>query len=227
MSLRSSFVIGGENIQAAILTGGKSSRMGRDKALIPFEGQPLLEHIYQQLNNISQIEKVFAVGDRPEYHGRGIEIVPDRYPGAGPLGGIASALDHADTEFVLVVATDMPFLSQPLIEAMISVDRNYDVLVPVRVTARGGQRGNQTYETLHAIYSKRATVEIEKKLTEGDYRVVGFFDSVVVQELDEVWARQFDPELTSLVNVNRPEELQIAHQQVVAETRHRTTAEEG
>jgi molybdenum cofactor guanylyltransferase len=193
------------DLSAAVLAGGRSSRMGTDKALLRVGGRTLLERVIEVLQTTS--DEVHIIGDRPEYHGFGVKVVADLHPGTGPLGGIATAIATASCEQVLVVACDMPFLSADLIRAMAMVPRDYDVLVPVTAAERSQQGDGQTFEALHAIYSKSCLPAIQESLNRREYRAVGFFHKVRVKQLEESWLRRFDPELRSLMNTNDAEEL--------------------
>lgn len=178
--------------------------MGSDKALLTLAGRTLLERAIAAVARVAG--DVVIVGDRDPYHRFGVPVVPDDFPGTGTLGGIATALRHARSEYVLVVACDMPFLSGDLLEAMAGETRDYDVLVPVTNASRSSQRGSVTYETLHAIYRRTCLAPIERRLATGDLKVVAALADVNVRELSEGWLRRFDPELDSFVNANNPDD---------------------
>ena len=193
------------NLSVAVLTGGRSRRMGTDKALLPFEGYTLLERVLAIGHELS--DDCFVVGLREEYRRFGAPVVADTYPGAGALGGIATALAAARHDFTLVVACDMPLLSGPLLRAMAAEPRDYDVLIPSLPAERSSQGAGETLETLHAIYARRCLDPIVKRLRAGQHKVIGFFGDVTVRKLDEIWLRRFDPFLLSVLNANTPEEL--------------------
>lgn len=192
-------------LSAAILTGGASRRMGRDKASIEFGGITLLERALRTLKEVA--DEVVIVGDRPSYHGYGVPVHADAYSDAGTLGGIATALRTAAHERVLVVACDMPLLSIRLLRAMTALESDEDVVVPWLPSANARQGGKGTFETLHAIYRRRCLPHIEERIARGDIRVIGFFDDVRVRSLDENWLRQYDPDLRSFHNANTPDDL--------------------
>jgi len=102
------------NIAGIILAGGKSSRMGRDKAKIEFKGKILLDHMYSLLKD-SGIQKI--------YISRGEEI-KDIIPNCGPLGGIYSVLQKIEDQEVIILPVDMPLLSMELLQKLI--DTEYD-----------------------------------------------------------------------------------------------------
>ncbi len=193
-------------VSAAVLAGGQSRRMGTDKALLEFDGVALLSRALQAVSAVS--DDVYVVGDRPAYHEFGVPVVGDAFPGSGTLGGIATALLHARHDHVLVVACDMPLLDPAVLKAMANEPRDYDILVPALAGGRSQQGGRQTYETLHAIYTKSCLPAIEARLQHEEYKVIGFFEDVSVRVIDEAWLRSLDPELRSFLNANDPAELE-------------------
>jgi molybdopterin-guanine dinucleotide biosynthesis protein A len=182
--------------------------MGTDKALLQFDGVPLLSRVVQAASTVSN--DVFVVGDRPAYHDFGVPVVADEFPDTGTLGGIATALRHAKRDFVLLVACDMPLLNIDLLQSLADEPRDYDVLVPALAGERSQQGGRQTFETLHAIYATSCLPFIEARLHQGEYKVIGFFEDVMVRTVDEEWLRNIDPELRSFVNTNDRAELDRA-----------------
>jgi molybdopterin-guanine dinucleotide biosynthesis protein A len=197
-------------ISAAVLAGGASRRMGTDKALLEVAGRPLLARVIEVLRGLG--DDVFVVGDRAQYRRFGARVVPDAYPGAGALGGIATALRHAQYDVTVVVACDMPFLSVEVLQAMALEPRDYDVLVPVKEGERSTRGGDRTFETLHAIYSRACLPVIEQCIQRGDLKVTDLFSHVRVRVLSNDWVRAIDPDGRSTVNVNDPAELQRVRQ---------------
>lgn len=192
-------------LSAAVLTGGRSRRMGTDKALVELAGRPLVEHAIQAVATIS--DDVFLVGARDSYSRFHVRVVDDDYPGTGPLGGIATALRHARHDRVLVVACDMPSLSPSLLAAMAGLSDDVDAMVPATAASRSRQGSTQTYETLHAIYRRSCLDAIERSLAAGQFKVAGFLGDVRVRVLNEEWLREYDPSLASFANANTPLEL--------------------
>lgn len=197
-----------EPLTVLILAGGRSTRMGQDKAWLNLAGAPLIEHVVRRLLPLAA-EIVFSTND-PESFRELIARLPvtasmaiDEYPGAGPLAGLHAGLRAATTDVVLAVATDMPFVNHRLIEVMAVACRHADAVVP-RLPASGFTAPQP--EPLHALYRKSCLPAIEAALTAGRRRAVGFLQDVDVCYLDEDVLRQVDPELRSFRNVNTPEE---------------------
>ncbi|MCX2726500.1 molybdenum cofactor guanylyltransferase [Thermomicrobium sp. 4228-Ro] len=187
----------------ALLAGGQSRRMGRDKALLDFLGEPLLARMIRRVRPLTD-DLFIVASDRPEYEQFGVPVVPDRFPGCGPLGGIDTALHAARHDYCLVLSCDLPFVNPRLLAALLAIPRDYDVLVPVR-SIRTDQGGDETFETLHAVYAKTCIPAIERCLAESRYKIVSFFSSVRVQRVEEAFVRWYDPDLLSFLNANTPE----------------------
>jgi molybdopterin-guanine dinucleotide biosynthesis protein A len=112
-------------ISGYVLAGGRSSRMGADKSLLPLAGKPLIAHAVAKLRRICA--EVHIVGSNPALATYG-SLVPDIHPGCGPIGGIESALAHASNDWILVLPVDVPFLPVAILEGWAA-----------EVTAPGGE----------------------------------------------------------------------------------------
>jgi molybdopterin-guanine dinucleotide biosynthesis protein A len=181
------------------MAGGKSKRMGQDKAWIELDGEPLIKRVATVLAQVA--DEVLIVANDQRYASLGLRVVHDRYPQGGALGGIATGVGAATHNTVLVAACDMPFLSVDVWQLLLGLAADADVVIP-RV---GGE-----YETLHAIYTKACVPHMSRALAENRLRVIAFFDQVRVQAVEEPELRAVDPTLRSFTNVNTPEELASA-----------------
>ncbi len=187
------------SVSAAIMAGGKSKRMGQDKAWIELDGEPLIRRVANVLAQVA--DEVIIVANDPKYATLGLRVVPDRFPDGGALGGIATGLSAATHDRVLVAACDMPFLSTEVWRVLLDHRYEADVVIP----KIGGE-----FETLHALYTKACLASMERSLAAGKLRVISFFDEVRVQAIEERELRVADPTLRSFTNVNTPEELASA-----------------
>jgi len=205
-------------IAAAVLAGGRSSRMGRDKALIQLEpsGPTLLELVLDRVALVAD-QRFIVATDRPRYGGFGVPVEPDHFPDAAALGGIATALEVVDGARCLVVPCDLPFLNGPLLTHLAKRAESADIVVPT-VRGESRQRGGVIYQTLHAIYGPACLPFIGDQLKREERQIVRFFDQVTVLPIDEATVRGYDPELWSFFNVNTPEALATArvHQRALA-----------
>ncbi|HEX2515786.1 MAG TPA: NTP transferase domain-containing protein, partial [Chloroflexota bacterium] len=147
-----------------------------------------------------------------------LRAVPDLFPEGGSLGGIYSALQAASHDVLLAVATDMPFLSLPLLRWMLAQPRDYDVLLPVREGQGQGQGQGQGEgegagaEPLHAVYGKGCLGPMRRRLEGGRLRIRDLFDEVRVREVPAEVLRRLDPGGLSFFNINTPEDLQRARE---------------
>ncbi len=197
-----------EPLAVLILAGGQSSRMGQDKAWLQIDGAPLVEHVAWRLLPLAS-EYLFSANDPTPFAAllsrlpAPAVVVPDNYPGAGPLAGIQAGLHAAATDWVFVVATDMPFVQAGLVEAMAAACHDVDAVVP-RLTVPG--IATPQAEPLHALYRKTCLPAIEAALAAGRRRAVAFLQDVRVCYLDEPELRRVDPALSSFRNINTPED---------------------
>ena len=187
------------SVSAAIMAGGKSRRMGQDKAWIELDGEPLIKRVADVLAQVA--DEVIVVANDPKYETLGLRVVHDRFPEGGALGGIATGVSAARHDRVLVAACDMPFLSVEVWRVLLDHRYEADVVIP----KIGGE-----FETLHALYTKACVGPMERALAAGKMRVISFFDEVRVQPIEERELRVADPTLRSFTNVNTPEELATA-----------------
>lgn len=144
-----------EQWTGAVLAGGRSSRMGLDKALMPFGERTLLEHALELLR--PHVAELLVIGDPARYGALHDRVLPDDVPGKGPLGGIATALDHARHGCVLVLGCDMPGVTTALLSALKEgLDSRYDAFVPAC---------DGSIEPLVAAYHKRCLPVFAERLS--------------------------------------------------------------
>jgi molybdopterin-guanine dinucleotide biosynthesis protein A len=188
-----------EPVSAIIQAGGQSRRMGRDKALIDYQGRPILAHVIDTLRQLS--DDVLVVSNRSDVYGPfGARIVPDYDPPAGPLGGLAAGLAAMRRELAVVVACDMPFLNLDLFRFLIERAADFDAVVPMT--------GDQ-YEPLHAVYRRTCLTAIQRRLANDERRVISFFQDVRLLAIPEAEWRVVDPAGRSLSNLNTPDDLHL------------------
>ena len=194
----------GDGISAVILAGGQSRRLGRDKAVEPIGGLPLIRRVIERVEQVAS-EVLVVVADSSRGEELPLDprhrVVPDRYPGTGSLGGIFSGLEAGSNPWVVAVACDMPFLNLSLIGRMLALREDMDVVVPL-IEGRP--------EPTHALYSKTCLPFIEPKLRDRQLKISGFYDQVRVHYLPEEEVASLDPQFLSFFNVNTPEDLDKA-----------------
>lgn len=188
-------------LTAAILAGGRSRRMGLDKALLTIGGRTLMGRVEDAVEQVC--EHVIVVTNRPDTLsaaglGADVRIVTEEVPDLGPLGGLVAALEAAEDEWILAVAADMPWIVPDVVRLLWERREGVDVVVPV---------GDDGREPLLALYSCRALATAQRLLESGARRPVQLIDAVPNAEITLDELRAADPELLSLRNVNTPEEL--------------------
>lgn len=192
-------------ITLAVQAGGRSSRMGRDKGLVPLDGKPLARHVIDRLGDLA--DEILVTTNRPEaYAPLGIRTAPDREPGAGALAGLRTALAAAQRDRVLVVACDLPFASRRLAAHLLAVSPPADAVVP----RRGGE-----FEPMFAVYRRTCLPAIERALTQGERRVISFFPEVDLRILEEHEILAVEPDPWCFFNVNTETDLAHAERHLV------------
>lgn len=200
-------------VSAAVLAGGKSARMGQDKAFLRLEpdGPMLLEIVLDRLRGVAD-DVLIVANDVGRHEGFGARVVPDVLPGFGTLSGIHAALHGSAHEHCLIVACDMPLLNPEVLAYLAAQPRNYDALVPQTPgVSRQGNSG-QIYQTLHAIYARRCKGAIAEQLSRGGHRVVDVFTQIDVRVPDRQALLALDPQELTFLNTNTPESLDVARE---------------
>jgi len=184
------------DVTGVILAGGKSRRYGKNKALVKINGITLIEKtagvmrsIFQQIIIITNTPDRYAYLKLPMYE----DLIKD----LGPLGGIHTALSAISSDQGFIVACDMPSLNRGLIRYMLDKRNGFDIVLP---------RVSDKVEPLHAFYSKRCLPAINKLIDSKIYQVNRFFPDVSILYIEEDKIREFDPDLKSFLNINRPQE---------------------
>ena len=185
-------------LAAAILTGGRASRMGGlRKATLALGGTNIIERQLAVLRSVAA--PVFLVTSAQAPSDAELTVVRDEYPGRGALGGIYTAIVASPHERTLVVACDMPFLNAAFLAHLVGVDA--DLVIPR--TSRG-------YEPLCAIYSRACAPSIRERLTRGELEASRLPDGVRVAEVGPETVAAYDPDGLLFVNVNTPHDYERA-----------------
>ncbi len=193
-------------ITIAVQAGGKSSRMGEDKALIRLAGIPLIERVLARIDGLAN--EILITTNRPETLTHlNLRMVGDEVPGAGALHGLKTALDAARGEIVLVLSCDTPFVSRELLEHLLSRAHDADAIVP---------KHGDKYEPLQAVYNRsRCLPAVEAALGSGERRMISFYPHVHVLPIEESILSELDSSGLSFFNVNTAEDLERAEQLLI------------
>lgn len=169
-----------------VLAGGASSRMGSDKALLDWYGQPMLIHVAGIVRQATPA--VTLVGSQAKYSGLGFPVVEDKDTGLGPLAGICAALAITQADWNLIVACDMPYLNPELLKRLLNQAElsNSDCLMP-------------TGQPLCAVYHKRCFPVMDQALSSGVRKVRQALEGLRVELFEVEQALYFQ-------NLNSPED---------------------
>lgn len=157
-----------------VLAGGKSTRMGQDKALLEVDGKPMLLHAIEKLK--PHVRELLVIGDPRRYGRIWPEVLPDEIPGLGPLGGIVTAMGAARFDRLLVLAVDVPGVNERLLERLTrELPEDADALVP----RHAGQ-----LEPLVAAYHRRSVAAFMDHITRSQLSMHGALEDVRTAYLD-------------------------------------------
>lgn len=186
-----------------ILAGGKSIRLGEDKAFIKLNSETLLEAVLMLVQRV--VKKIIIVVNEPEkfahFCSGQIRIVQDKIPYQGPLGGILTGLEASPDLHNLVIPCDTPFLKEALLKQLLLQAKDYDAVVP---------KIDGKLEPLVAVYSKKCIKPIRTSLERKDFRIVSFFDKVNIRYLTTDIISKYDRDQLSFFNINTKENLDKA-----------------
>lgn len=189
-----------EHIAPVILAGGKSSRMGRNKAFVTMGDEKLIEIVVNTVAALFSRKPLLVTNSQAEYEYLGLPMAADLIPGMGPLGGIQAALRLAVLPQIFVFGCDMPFIGGELTRYMSELAPEFDVVMPLCRQAMP--------EPLHAVYSRTCLPAVEACLKRGERRVTAFLPEVRVRYLDEAEMQRLAPHGAAFVNINTPDELE-------------------
>ena len=187
---------------AVVLVGGKSSRMGRAKALLPFAGEPLIVHVLRALKKLFG-ETVVVAAPNQELPELPAVLVRDQVAHQGPVSGIYHGLKAATKEVCFVTSCDAPFLNLRLIAELLAQISDCDVVVPY---------WQERYQPLHAVYRTSVVPLLKNQLERSELRPIFLYDKVRTRKILEQEIRRFDPDGLSLLNMNSPAEYEAALQ---------------
>lgn len=182
-----------DGLSAFILVGGKSSRMGAEKGLIPFRGKPLIQHL---IATLAELEiKPVIIGHHPEYHQFEISVIGDLIPDKGPMGGIFTALSHNVSSHALILSCDSPLIQSGTLKKLITMKSNSIVV---------GQR-EERINPFPGIYPTSILPQVKRCLEENKLKLQAFILEQAHQiiPLDQI-SSQPEAEFT---NFNFPSDL--------------------
>ena len=175
-------------IAGYVLAGGGSTRFGQDKVLVEFDGKPMLVRMVELLRGVTKSTRVVAV--RGKYEAFGVELVEDRWPGEGPLGGIITSLKDAaasagQSEWNLILSCDMPFLTREWLTFLCERAAKSEAHVVLPHSGHGP-------EPLCACYRTDAAGALHAAFESGVRKVTQGLQHVTTEVLDEAEWKRFD-----------------------------------
>lgn len=186
---------------AIILAGGDSDRMGQDKAMLEFSGQPLIQAVIDTMQRIFPFTILSVRQLRPEIK---LLQVCDLQADGGPLTGLVSALAQVTTPWTFVVGCDMPFVSPALVELLAVRREKYQAVVPV-VDGR--------LQPLAAFYSSDCVATMRAGLALGDKSLLGALKQLHVCYVEEGELQRADPQLRSFFDLDTPQDVARAQRE--------------
>ena len=180
-----------------VLAGGRSTRMGSDKGLIPWNGATLVENAVGTLNSLCK--KILISTDSDHYSFLGHPVVQDRYKGCGPIAGIFSCLEHTDTDRNLVIPVDVPFITYEIYLDLLGKKGEYDIILPVD--------HSNWLQPLCSVFNISALPVMEEQIRTGIYGFTPLIKKAKVLKVPFQTGNEHYTEHTFL-NINSPEDLE-------------------
>ncbi len=185
--------------------GGSSSRMGKDKALMPFLGVPLIQRLQQRFQGMGS--KLLAITNHPnEYRFLDIPLYTDLLPGRGALGGLLTALEVSTTEYVGLIAADMPFASPELLAFL---------LKEIKATEADAVMPSSSYgpEPLHSVYNRQNCLPLVRQAIENDlWRMNSWHDQAKIRQINASLTTAASGSEYTFVNLNTREDFNEAEE---------------
>lgn len=188
------------DVTGFILAGGKSTRMGRDKAFLPWEDETLLSHACKLAGAVAA--EVRIVGDAKKFAGFG-SVVEDVYRDRGPLAGIHAALTNSATELNLLLAGDLPFISTEFLQYLVAQARESSAVVTV-------PQANERWQPLCAVYRREFAAVADHALRDGNNKIDPLFAKVTTRVIDETELARAGFSHRLFRNLNTPGDLEQA-----------------
>ncbi len=179
-----------KNISLIILAGGKSSRMGTDKALLNFNNKTFVQTLYDNLNGICK--EVIISSNNPKIKIQGAKTITDEITNIGPTGGLYTCLKQIKTDSAFIVTVDTPFVSAKLLSEIYSQIADYDVVII---------KQNNKIHPLIGVYHKNIIKLLETEISEKKYKVMKMVEKTKHKII--LVNKKYKDEL---FNINNPED---------------------
>lgn len=186
-----------EGIHGFVLAGGKSSRMGQDKALMHFGNEPLVLRAAGILRPF--VREVALLAPRDRYKNLGLPAIADKWPGQGPLAAVCTGLLSSSAEWNIFLACDLPLVSRQFVQLLVERIRTtrFDAVVP---------RAEDGWQPLSAAYHARCRTPFARAIQEGRRSIIRLFDKVRVEVIAQEEMVSAGLSNAELANLNTPED---------------------
>lgn len=186
-----------KKIKPIILVGGKSRRLGQDKLYLEFNGNLVIKRTYFILKEVFDEEPLFVGREALSFTSN---VVPDKIPGLGPIGGLFTAFDCVHANFVFLTACDMPLISKSVLRFMLAhLNPRSQIYLP--------KFKNGMIEPLFAFYSTELKNLVNLEILSGELKLRSLISGSRVQYLNENEIKSVDEELLSFLNINTKDDL--------------------
>jgi molybdenum cofactor guanylyltransferase len=185
------------DLNAFVLAGGQSTRMGTDKAFVEFEGVTLLARALAVLSTVTTDIRILGARKKFDHYGA---VLEDEFPDHGPLAGIHAALRASPAELNLILAVDMPFVDARFLKYLADEARKGNALVTLPRAAGG-------WQPLCAVYRKPFADLAQSALQQGRNKIDPLFREIELRVVEETEMKQQGFSSTMFRNLNTPEEL--------------------
>lgn len=190
------------SLSCIVLAGGKSKRMGKDKAFLDFKGKPFLRHILEKLSEISDniivvINKDFSNYAKIIEGFHQVLLVKDFYPYEGPLNGVVSAKDYVKHEQVFISTCDIPIISTEFIKYLIGKTKEYDMVLPIV---------NEKKQPFNTVYKRNSLEIAEKIFKNGNRSLMKWIDSLKKVVINENEIKNFKNAIYMYQSINTPKD---------------------
>ncbi len=197
-------------VTGVILAGGRSRRMGQNKALMRLGDEPLIAHVIHQMESVT--DELLLITNEPDlYTALKLPMHADILPDMGALGGLHTGLTYATNSTVICVGCDMPLLQPNLLSHLTTLLGDYDAVVPC---VQAADRSTPVFQTLSAVYSKGCLSVIDEMLAVGELRVHALYDRIDARIVQPHEWQAFDPRGLSFFNINTPEDFEEANRYI-------------
>lgn len=181
-------------ITGVILSGGQSTRMGTDKALIQINGKTLLENAIEICKSICN--DIIISSNYQDHEKFGYKVVPDEIENCGPMGGIFSSLKESNTHWNFVISVDAAYVEPDFVKFIISEIGSFDAIVPAH---------NEGKEPLISLYNKNGLPKMLYHLESGNFKMHNLLSTLSTKFVNsQNWVEKF-PKI--FFNLNRPSDI--------------------